>query len=285
MDAACNTDLAEITYQHVKEIAGTATKSVIGTSLEITINGSFSDDSPFLFTGIKNDNIPVFIKVLRVLDGALNLEIRQKMIANEINACNFIHDSIIRMEYRSINIDSETARVANCRVGSNHVLIMPRLLGNLGTFPTTKLRYLAIQGKKILNALNYLHIQMKYMHMDIKRQNIFVDHQANWFLGDFGSCTLLGETIYSSTIIFCFEDCLFKKAHSKYDIFMLLLLILIETLHHRNEAEELFYTVGSNHADYAMVITYTENLVQNTQITEFKEFLQLLIDSLHELNV
>ena len=51
-------------------------------------------------------------------------------------------------------------------------------------------------GERIKNALHFIHSR-GLVHMDVKPPNIFVDTDGNWFLGDYGSCVKIGETIHS----------------------------------------------------------------------------------------
>jgi serine/threonine protein kinase len=66
-----------------------------------------------------------------------------------------------------------------------------------------------------------------YAHMDIKATNIFVDHEGNCFLGDFGSCKPFGKKIRSTSPKFLWKTVINEVAEPVYDYFMFLVMIMI----------------------------------------------------------
>jgi serine/threonine protein kinase len=85
---------------------------------------------------------------------------------------------------------------------------MPWNSSTLNKHPSHLLDWIAIEGRRILEALQYLHSHPDggFAHMDVKAMNVFVDHNNRCFLGDFGSCKPLGKPITSCSIKFCWED-------------------------------------------------------------------------------
>lgn len=259
------TDYAISVYQSVKEMAGTETKSYIGKVLGLRINGSIFDDYPFLLSA-KDDESAKTIKILTVADGAQSLELRKQDLKNEIEACDLSHAAIVPMKHAEIEVDAETARRANCRVGVNNVIVMPWYTSPLNNYPSFDLKWCAEEGMRIMDALEYIHSQ-DYVHLDIKAANIFVSHDLKWFLGDFGSCKRIGEKVTSSTFQFYYEDIAFKPAVVKYDWFMFLMLLLIETLKDRRAYRSLFYvSVESPFADFCKVANYAKTYLDNEDI-------------------
>jgi len=120
---------------------------------------------------------------------------------------------------------------------------MPWNSSTLNKHPSHLLDWIAIEGRRILQALQYLHSHPDggFAHMDVKAMNVFVDHNNRCFLGDFGSCKPLGKPITSCSIKFCWEDVRGQLAHPKYDYFMFLLMILIECLEDRRTYTSAFY--------------------------------------------
>lgn len=258
-----STNYALDMYEDVKSSAGSATKSFIGAYLGMKVNGSVFENFPFLLSAIDKDNSPKIIKILRVADSTSDLRTREQDVKYEIESAKFCHEAIVPMSHTSIVVDNELARVASCRLGRSDVLIMPWYLSTLDKFPSSALEWIAVQGNRIIAAVDYLHSQ-RYVHMDIKAMNIFISHEGKWFLGDFGSCKPINEKVTSCSICFCYEDPIFKEADVKYDWFMLLLLLLIETLPDRRSYVDLFYlTRDSRWADYNKVTEYATTLVPN----------------------
>lgn len=170
-------------------------------------------------------------------------------------------------------IDAETARNANCRVGVSSVLVMPWYTNTLNKYPSSDLEWIAVEGTRIMNALEYIHSQ-GYVHLDVKATNIFVTHDCKWFLGDFGSCKPIGDKVTSSTFHFCYEDIAFKPASVSYDWFMFLVLLLIETLENRSSYLDLLYlTAESRFADFDKVIKYAKRYVDSPTIGKLIEAL------------
>ena len=76
--------------------------------------------------------------------------------------------------------------------------------------------------------------------------NIFIDHDGHWLLADFGSCKFSGSAVVSTTQMFYFEKLKGVPALPKYDYFMLVVTILIETLPDKHKFS-VFYDEGATH--------------------------------------
>jgi hypothetical protein len=106
---------------------------------------------------LPDDGVPKIVKILRVPEGTLSLELRRQDQQYEIDSVKFHHDCIVSAEHHKIIIDHETARKAQCRVGENDVLVMTWYHSTLNKHPTNDLTWLGAQGRRILSALQYLH--------------------------------------------------------------------------------------------------------------------------------
>ena len=242
-----STELAFLTYQRAKDEAGTETKSCIGTELGMKVNGSVFEEFPFILSARDSDGSAKLVKILRVPEGASQLAIRRLDVTYEAESCKFVHDAIVPMKRQSIEIDQEMAAKVHCRVGRNEVLIMPWYTSTLNKQPSNCLSWMASQGRRILDALKYLHGHPDggYVHMDVKAMNIFVDHSTRCFLGDFGSCKPIGAPITSCSTAFCWKDVLRQEAHPKYDYFMFLVMVLIECMEDRRDFRTALYDEGA----------------------------------------
>ena len=289
LEVGCvNTELALSTYENVKEAAGTETKSCIGTEIGMKVNGSVFDDFPFILSARNAANESKLVKILRVPDGSASLSSRQQDVRYEAESVKFVHDSIVPMERKTISIDNELARKANCREGDNEVLIMPWYSSTLNKHPSQLLAWIAIEGRRILEALQYLHSHPEggFAHMDVKAMNVFVDHNNRCFLGDFGSCKPLGEPITSCSITFCWEDVRGQQAHPKYDYFMLLLMLLIECLEDRRTYISAFYEQNANFASVAKVVEAAETRIMSDSTPEaLQTLLQEVLDKVSEFHL
>lgn len=251
-----NTDLAVSTYENVRDAASTETKSCIGAEIHMKVNGSVFDEFPFILSAHDSAGALRLVKILRVPEGCSALTTRQQDLQFETESVKFVHSAIVPMECKTITIDLELARKANCRVGKNHILIMPWYTSTLYKQPSNDLEWIAREGKKVLEALQYLHSHPDggYVHLDVKAANVFVDHNGHCFLGDFGSCKPIGVPVTSCTTAFCWEDNRGKTAHPKYDYFMFLLMVLIECLEDRRTYTTAFYEADAKHASVSKVL-------------------------------
>jgi serine/threonine protein kinase len=259
-----STELALSTYYNVKDAAGTETKSCIGSEIGMKVNGSVFPEFPFILSAHDAADAAKLVKILRVPDGATSLSIRQQDVKYEAESVKFVHHSIVPMERTTINIDSELARKVNCRVGVNEVLIMPWYTSTLNLHPSNCLDWIGIEGRRIFDALQYLHDYPDggFAHMDVKAMNIFVDHANHCFLGDFGSCKPIGNPITSCSIAFCWEDVRGQTAHPKYDYFMLLVMVLIECLEDRRTYNTTFYDVGAQFVSVSKVVAAAQSRIE-----------------------
>jgi hypothetical protein len=280
--AAFNTSLAYSTYTNVRDSAGSQTKSYIGATLGMRINGSVFEDFPFILSAESNEGKYVLLKMLKISDGPLSLDIRIQDISYEAAACGFVHQAIVPMERRSVSIDPDTARAANCAAGTIDVLVMPWYQCTLNKVPSGNRNRIATEGRKLLSALQYMHSE-GFVHLDVKSMNIFISNEGAWYLGDFGSCKPIGQKITSSTFQLYFEEIAFAPAQPKHDFFMFLMLLLIEGLDNRCDYNRLFYETRSHFADYCKVMVYVREHVTSEDSLYAKlvdEVITLFMDAL-----
>ena len=283
-----NTDLALYTYENVRDAAGTETKTCIGAEIEMKVNGSVFDDFPFILSAHDSAGALRLVKILRVPERDSQLSVMQQEMQFEVESVKFEHNAIVPMECKSINIDMELAKKASCRVGVNQVMIMPWYTSTLNKQPSNDLVWIAREGKRVLEALQYLHTHQDgpYVHLDVKAANVFVDHNGRCFLGDFGSCKPMGATVTSCTTTFCWEDIRGQTAHPKHDYFMFLHMVLIECLEDRRTYSTIFYDAGATHASVSRVLGVAQTmLVLDTTPPALKALLVEVLTKLGEFQL
>ena len=94
---------------------------------------------------------------------------------------NYVPNEIVSIEYRQTSL--------NATIDKSIGLKMPVFVQSLASLSNNQSEE-AVHTRvstDILPALLYMHTLNIY-HMDVKRENIMIDHHGHWFLGDFGSC-------------------------------------------------------------------------------------------------
>ena len=253
------------------------------------VNCAVFEDFPFILSARdEKSGVSKVVKILRVSDGASSLAIRELDYRHEADSAKFVHESIVPMICSEINIDWELARRANCRVGIYKVLAMPWYTSTLHRQPSNCLKWIAKQGKRILDALQYLHTYPDggYVHMDVKAINVFVDNNGLCYLDDFGSCKPIDEPITTSSITLCWEDARSQPAHPKYDYFMFLLMIMIECLEDRRTYTNIFHEGESRFASIAKIVEATKSRIElESTPPALAELLQGVLSKLIEFGV
>ncbi len=196
------------------------------------------DSKPFILSAVNADGKQLMVKLLKIdPDALIPIDERRKLIAMEIAACE-----ILKLSKGDRNVQFIEADVIRVPIDAKHspdeiqAIVMPKYLGTVsqsaGFFPATILQ----QGHEILRALQFIHT-CNLVHMDVKGDNVFIDATGKWLLGDFGSCRPIGEDILSTTDMFYISKLVGAKAHPKYDFFMLLVMLLIESLPNKHDFE------------------------------------------------
>ena len=248
-DLACSsTAYALDIYQEYKNLPKTFTCNCIADSLGITVNGpALGDAKPFIMSAIGVQGEPLMVKLLRIdPDAVISLSERKLLLNMEIQACEVLNlsdkskgISLIQAEIAEINLPEPQLNI----YGRMKAIVMPRYATTIAQSPKFPIEIVAREGRKILEALKFMH-DRNVVHMDVKGDNILLDGNGNWFLGDFGSCRFIGETILSTTEMFYHSRLLRIPAHPRHDYFMLLVVLLIESLPNKHKfVEELFDAV------------------------------------------
>ena len=276
LNLACSsTTYAFNIYQEYKSLPKTFTCECITQSLGINVNGpALGDAKPLIMSAIGSDGEPLMVKLLRFNpDALLSLPERQQLLDMEVQACEVLNlsdedkgVSLIQAEIVDINLPVPALNIYS--QGKIKAMVMPRYATTIAQSPKFPSKIIIREGRKIFEALKFMHGR-GVVHMDVKGDNILLDQKGNWLLGDFGSCRFIGDLILSTTEIFYHSKLLRTPALPKYDYFMLLVVLLIESLPDKHSFQELFDVV-ENRVSLAMV----NELVRRTSPTD--DFGQLL---------
>lgn len=277
MDYAClNANNAISAYRDIKSLPNKTTCILVETTLEIKVNGPCFTELPHLMSAVDKNGRQLIVKTFRRDANSANIgmTVNQKIAAinNELE----FHRNLMAVNNNIGFV--ETVGVSKVLLPSNEVLdciIMPHYISTVLHSPSFFAETIVTQSRRICGALKYMH-DNGMVHMDVKGDNIFVNSDGLWFLGDFGSCVKIGQPITSTT-----PSCYYKKliglpAEPKYDYYMLLVAILIELLEIKGDYNTLFYTGGVQHINNEKIHEQVRYHISNDGIVA--EFMKELIE-------
>ena len=212
----CDTsEHASVIYDKASRLPRTSTRLALKQKNGIQIDGSFpANSSKASFCYAFLNGCPL---VLKLYDNQLNAN-REKEVAKRIGnqeACtenNLVFLFSIEVLTENSPLEALTARLhsGSLRPSPFFALASPVYVMTLDKWPSPMYpRDLSKMGRQMLIALTKLH-SLKICHNDIKPDNIFIDQNGNFFLGDFGACETMGAVIQEFTRDFmpeCITHC------------------------------------------------------------------------------
>ena len=224
-------DSAVAFYRSIKELPSTITMCIVEGQVGVRIMGPLSSEKPKLFTGRRPDGTAIVVKLLYdSMDDARQLKDRVRELEREAECCKDLaldNESIALVRHEVVDLEVPVEFVSQTRQqGKFKALLMPRYVESLARSGVYPVSLVAREASRITAALKYMHSH-GYVHMDVKGDNVFVDFNGAWFLGDFGSACGIGEPIRTSTPIY-YHCGMGPVALPKYDWFMLLVLLMVE---------------------------------------------------------
>lgn len=207
---------AEDLYYVAQLVPGNSTKAHIVGMTGITIYGPLGDSFPAsIMSAVDKSGVPSIIKIL------------EKHEASVIETLDLIapHPHLVSGQI----IDIDLAHIHPTAAKTKFLaFLMPKYSGVLEAMTNLTNDVLLRGLKQMVSAVEYIHSH-KYVHMDIKGHNIFVDMQGNWYLGDFDSCVHVSEAIRSYTGLYYHKQLRIgvEQPQFDYDWYMLVVTIAI----------------------------------------------------------
>ena len=100
--------------------------------------------------------------------------------------------------------------------------------------------------------------------------NIFVDMEGNWWLGDLGSAVDVGAAVQSTTAWFSQDDLQGQPAKAEYDWYMLAVALVVE-VHKADWKEKL---LENRHSPAAKVIAAVQEVQKNSLLNLLQAILR-----------
>jgi Protein kinase domain len=256
-------------YERVNGMPSTFTKAIVEHQTGTHINGPLMLDTPKLLVGSRSPRgRPIVVKLLILdFDEARPQSVRDADLQSEAKCC--VDLELERLHCRVALVPCEVFKLSATpdmvgqtrRCGEFTALLMPRYFGSLVRSPFSFPESVATDGRRLIDALRYMHTR-SYVHMDVKGDNVFIDSEGAWFLGDFGSACIVDSPVRSTTDIFYHTSTLGCPARPKFDWFMLLVMLLIE-LGNRQEWTKKFVERDSHHVSEALVTAEARRVIDN----------------------
>jgi hypothetical protein len=274
-DACSSSERAIDIYREFQALPKTFTVALIVGEFGLTVNGPKYGDNPFVLTAtdMKTGHLKI-VKMLRLSSQSLlPLEARTFELKMEIQACEILSlanpsHAFVNAIMMSYEINESHASFLGMGISRDlRVLIMPEYPRSLTTTSKIPCDGLASEGRRILDALKFMHTvpftfdnkeHTGLVHMDVKNSNILLDINGHWVLADFGSCKPIGYPITSSTPFYYHKPLRYSAinpilAHPRYDYYMFLVTLLIETLPDKHKLEDLV-EVGAQRVSDAKIV-------------------------------
>ena len=153
---------------------------------------------------------------------------------------------------------------------------MPRYASSLAKSLPFSASVLLNGGRRIQKALEYMHSK-GFVHMDVKADNIFIDANGLWFLGDFGSAVKIGQNVTSTTEWFTAGNWIGKAAKIEFDWFMLAVTMVCES--NRDSWKDFLIVKDRNHTTLQKLQSAVQNKLPDPHIKAFVEGLLVLCQS------
>jgi len=224
-------------YMEIKAMPSTTTTALVESDFQVNLNGPANPENINIIIGSRSDKTPVMVKFLIASTNhpSLSYATLSSAYQNEAEVCERLHLSSTTLPF----VRSEVVNVRDSNGYSRKAIIMPTYVRTVADsarlWPASLVDGLA----RMIAALEHMH-SLDLVHMDVKGSNIFIDQAGDWYLGDFGSTCVKGETVTTTTPSFYPTNLGSTRAYPKYDWFMLLVTILIEMMPKKHEwAKEL----------------------------------------------
>ena len=190
-------------YETVKALPSSFTRGVIQSEMKISINGPVSLAQPNILIAVDlNGGKHLFIKLLRIPQTTTSQSTLSKKdaVTAEVNACVMLSKANILglVKCDVVEVTVHHSEGLDVSPGVWAALKMKRYMSSLTDIPQLSENWLYCGFTRIFKALKAMH-ELNLVHMDVKSDNLFVDVDFNWDLGDFGSTRAIGALVWSYT--------------------------------------------------------------------------------------
>lgn len=196
---------AILIYDKASRLPRTSTRLALKQANGIQVDGSFpANSSKASFCYAFHDGRPL---VLKLYDNQLNAAREKDVIGRLGDARTCAENYLVYLYSIEVLTESSQEEMLKARILPKSsprptpffALASPVYVMTLDRWPSPMFpKDVCKMGIQILSALNRLHT-LDMCHNDVKPDNIFIDQQGDFFLGDFGACDTIGAVIRECT--------------------------------------------------------------------------------------
>jgi serine/threonine protein kinase len=227
-------------YESLARWPGSSTRGHFLATKAYTLDGDVENmPSGMIWAFDENGGRHIF-KSLRSILGVIELQ-AEKISAEKMNGGPYL----VQTQYLEVKMEAERS------FGGLLMKEYSRSLAHMEhSSPQLNEDTLLNRARSMIEAVNFIH-GLGLVHMDIKQQNIFVDTEGYWFLGDFGGCVERGEGVRECTEVLLprtgqdSNSVLGQPAEWKFD-WMMLATVFAEQL-------DVLENVAVNSKDYIAI--------------------------------
>ena len=189
-------------YSEIKELPATFTRGRIQDDLDVSINGPLHGLKSVLSAMDNDTGRRCLIKLLSPpeLNVSVTYEKKEEAIKLEVETCETVTNAKIDGLVSSsvVKVRVENSQELSIGTGEWFALKMRHYHSSLTQVPQLSRKLLYRGYLRMKNALIGLH-GLNLVHMDVKSDNVFVDEDGIWNLGDFGSARAPGTSCWTFT--------------------------------------------------------------------------------------
>lgn len=225
-------------YQDVKNMPTTTLKAEVRDSAGITVNGPLSQQRATILSGATLSGRPVVIKLDDSSGSEYDMVEHLGLYAHDVglHPAHLVNCTALK-ELEHITQDESTG-FQEMKVWK--AMVMPMYCCSLAALPQLDALVILTGLERMVHALEYIHGK-GFVHMDVKSDNVFVDAEGRWMLGDFGSCVRVNAPVTGTTREFHPLVLIGKPAQISFDYDMFAVMAAVEL--NKNRWKEELYDV------------------------------------------
>lgn len=226
-------------YQDVKNMPTTTLKAKVRDFVGITVNGPLSQQRATILSGATLSGRPVVIKLDDSSGREYDMVGHLGLYAHDggPHPAHLVNCTALKeLEHTT---QDESTGFQERKVWK--AMVMPMYCCSLAALPQLDALVILTGLERMVHALEYIHGK-GLVHMDVKSDNVFVNAEGRWTLGDFGSCVRVNAPVTQTTRVFHPLVLIGKPAQISFDYDMFAVMIAVEL--NKNRWKETLYDIS-----------------------------------------